>query len=159
MPDSAPRIVRVLLLVVGALMVVYAISDHPLYGGGPGFGWSQTLVAAAGVGLALCGLLPTSIAARILLLTVTGLVMLGVAEIAGEVVLGPRHRPIYQPDDRLIFKFIPNRRSAMTRIPLNGGEKVIHRINSGGFRGDELQPTGEAMRVVVYGDSFIHAGK
>ena len=157
MSESTPRIVRVLLLVVGALMVVYAISDHPFYGGEPGFGWSQTLIAAAGVGLALCALLPTSIAARILLLTVTSLVMLGFAEIAGEVVLGPRHRPIFQPDDRLIFKFIPNRRSVITRIPLNGGETVTHRINSEGFRGDELRPAGEATRVVVYGDSFIHA--
>ena len=157
MSESAQRFPRVLLLVVGALMVVYAISDHPLYGGEPGFGWSQTLIAGAGFGIALCGLLPTSIAGRILLLTVTSLVMLGFAEIAGEVVLGPRHRPIFQPDDRLIFKFIPNRRSSITRTPLNGGETVTHRINSEGFRGDELRPAGEATRVIVYGDSFIHA--
>ena len=36
-------------------------------------------------------------------------------EIAGEILLGPRHRPIYQADDRLIFKFISNRRSTVTR--------------------------------------------
>ena len=138
-------------------MVTYAISDHPLYGGEPGFGWSQMLMAATGAGLALCALLPTSIAGRILLLTVTSLVMLAFAEIAGEIVLGPRYRPIYQPDDRLIFKFIPNRHSVMTRLPLNGGETVAHRINSEGFRGDELRPAGEVTRVVVYGDSFIHA--
>lgn len=154
---SAKRVVQVLLFLVGALLVVYAISDHPLYGGEPGFSRSQMLIAAAGVGLALCALLPTSIAGRILLLTVTSLVMLTFAEIAGEFVLGPRHRPIFQPDDRLIFKFIPNRVSVMTRSPLNGGETVTHRINSEGFRGDELLPAGAATRMVVYGDSFIHA--
>jgi hypothetical protein len=114
-------------------------------------------MAAAGVGVALCGLFPTGIAGRILLLTFTSLLMLAFAEIIGEIVLAPRHRPIFQPDDRLIFKFIPTRHSAMRRSFLNGGESVTHRINSDGFRGDELRPLGEATRVVVYGDSFIHA--
>jgi hypothetical protein len=156
-PESASRIVQVLLLAVGALLIAYAISDHPLYGGEPGFGQFQMLITATGVGLALCGLLPASIAGRILLLTVSSLVMLAFAEIAGEIVLGPRHRPIFQPDDRLIFKFLPSRHSVMTRSPLNGGETVSHHINSEGFRGDELRPAGAATRVVVYGDSFIHA--
>jgi len=154
---SGTQIVRALLLLVGAMMVAYAISDHPFYGGEPGFGRLQVLVTVVGVGLAICVLLPAQISGRILLLTVTGLVMLAVAEIAGEIVLGPRYRPIYQFDDRLIFKFIPSRRSVMTRNPRKGGETVAHRINSAGFRGDELLLAGEMTRVVVYGDSFIHA--
>jgi len=154
---SATRIVQALLFVVGMVVVVYAISDHPFYGGEPGFGWTQILMTAAGVGLAICGLLPTRIAGRILIAAITSLVMLGFAELAGEIVLGPRHRPIFQYDDRLIFKFIPSRNSRMTRLPVNGGETVTHRINSEGFRGDELRPAGEATRVVVYGDSMIHA--
>jgi len=151
------RIIQVLLMLLGLSMVVYAISDHPFYGGAPGFNRIRMLIAAMGVTLALCGLLPVWIAGRILLLAITSLVMLALAEIAGETVLGPRYRPIYQADGRLIFKFTPNRISAMTRIPVNGGETVTHRINSSGFRGDELRPAGEATRVVVYGDSFIHA--
>ena len=154
---SGKRVVQILLVLLGALLLAYAISDDPFYGGEPGFGRLQMLIAAAGVGLALCALLPTRIADRILLLTVTSLVMLAFAEGAGEILLGPRYRPIFQPDDRLIFKFIPNRRSTMTRRPVNGGETVTHRINSEGFRGAELRPAGEMTRIVVYGDSFIHA--
>jgi len=154
---SAPRFVRALLLLVGTLLLGYAISDHPLYGGEPGFGWSQIMMSAAGVGLMLCALLPTWIAGSILLLTITSLVMLAFTEITGEIMLGSSFRPNYQYDDRLIFKFIPKRNSVMTRTPLNGGETVTHRINSDGFRGPELLPVGKVMRVVVYGDSFIHA--
>jgi len=153
----ALRIVRALLLLLGVSAVAYAFSGHPLYGGETGFGRFQMLIVGIGFGLALCGILPASIAERILLLTLSSLVMLAFGEIAGEILLGPRHRPIYQADDRLIFKFIPNRRSTITRSTLNGGETVTHRINSDGFRGAELLPTGAAVRVVVYGDSFIHA--
>ncbi|OGC91538.1 MAG: hypothetical protein A2W25_03590 [candidate division Zixibacteria bacterium RBG_16_53_22] len=156
-PVSATRIVQMLLLFLGALLVVYAISNHPLYGGGTGIGLTRMLIGAAGIGLALCALLPVRIAGRILLLAVTSLIMLTFTEIAGEFVLGPRFRSNYQPDDRLIFKFIPNRSSVMTRSPVNGGNTVAHRINSDGFRGDELQPAGKGTRIAVYGDSFIHA--
>ena len=154
---SAAWIVRALLLVLGTVMIVYAVSDHPLYGDEPGFGRLQILISALGGAIALCSLLPMKMATPVLILGVTSLAMLGLAEVAGEMVLGARYRPIFQPDDRLIFKFIPNRRSVMTRAPRNGGETITHRINSEGFRGDKLRPAGSAARVVVYGDSFIHA--
>ena len=151
------RIVPALLLVMGALMIAYAISDHPFYGGEPGFGRLQALIAATGTGLALCVLLPAGIAGRVLLLAIASATMLAFAEMAGEIVLGPYHRPIYQPDNKLIFSFVPGRTSATIRLPVNGGGAVVHRINSTGFRGNELRPAGEAARVIVYGDSFIHA--
>lgn len=154
---SSKQIVRLLLIAAGILLVAYAISDHPLYGGEPGFGGMQKLIAATGIAVALCALLPGSVAGPVLLLTVSSLGMLAFAETAGEIVLGPRHRPIYQADDRLIFRFIPGRRSVMTHAPVNGGGTVAHRINSDGFRGEELRPGREVARVVVYGDSFIHA--
>jgi len=115
------------------------------------------LIGAAGIGLAFCTLLPTRISGRILLLVITSIVMLAATEIVGEFALGPRFRPIYQLDEKLIFRFIPNRSSVMTRSPVNGGNTVTHRINSEGFRGNELLPAGKAIRVAVYGDSFIHA--
>ena len=154
---NSERIVKVALIGVGALLVGYAVSDHPLYGGEPGFGQSQAAIAAAGGALALCCLLSAEAAGRVLLVALTSLVMLGIAEISGEILLGPRYRPIFQPDDRLIFKFIPGRHSVMTRSAVNGGVTVAHRINTDGFRGEELQPAGSGLRVVVYGDSFIHA--
>ena len=59
---SSQRVVQLLLVAAGFLLVAYAVSDHPLYGGEPGFGGVQKLVAAAGVAVALCGLLPNRIA-------------------------------------------------------------------------------------------------
>src|SRR5262245_60003148 len=156
-PRSASKAMRIALCALGGAMLAYAISDHPLYGGEPGFGTLQALIAALGLGVAACALLPARVAGGVLLVTVSSLVALGFAELAGEAILGPRHRPIYQPDERLIFKFVPNRRSVMTHLPANGGATVAHRINSQGFRGEELRPAGERTRVVVYGDSFIHA--
>lgn len=155
--NSATRIIAIPLILAGALLVAYAISDHPLYGGEPGFGLTQMLISIVGIGLALCALLPTRIAGSILLLVITSLAMLAFAEIVGETMLGSRFRPNFQFDDRLIFKFIPSRNSVMTRTTMNGGETVTYRINSDGYRGPELLPVGNATRIAVYGDSFIHA--
>src|SRR4029078_12170825 len=105
-PPPRARAVPMLLFLLGALLVAYSISDHSLYGGEPGFGAMQGVIALAGVMLAACGMLPAHIASRILLLAISSLVMLAFVEIAGEIILGPRYRPIFQPDDRLIFKFI-----------------------------------------------------
>ncbi len=150
------RIVRFALFLVGGLLAAYALSDHPLYGGAPGFGKVQALLLAGGVAVFLCGFLPRRFADGILVFTVTGLAMLGVAELVGEMILGPRYRGIYTLDDRVIFKLIPDRTSVLTRAPINGGETVTQRINSDGFRGPELR-SDHSTRVVVYGDSFIHA--
>src|SRR5262245_30395995 len=103
-------------------MVVYALSDHSLYGGEPGFGAAQALIAAGGAVVGLCALLPHRIAGGVLLVVTASLLALAFAEISGEILLGARHRPIFQYDERLIFKFIPNRRSVMTHAPINGGQ-------------------------------------
>jgi hypothetical protein len=151
------RALRLALLALAALLFGYALLDHPLYGGAPGFGWSEIALSCAAALLALAAFLPPRVSGPVLLFSVTSLVMLGVTELAAEALLGPRHRPIFQPDDRLIFKFIPGRRSVMTHAPVNGGQTVAHRINTQGFRGEELRAAHDALRVVVYGDSFIHA--
>lgn len=148
---------RGLLLLVGVALIAYAISDHPFYGDEPGFGITQRAIAAAGALIAALALLPARFAGSALLLTLAGLVCLAILEAAAEFLLAPTHRPIYQPDGELIFKFVPGSRSAMVHSAANGGGRVLHRINSQGFRGAELKRPGEATRVVVYGDSFIHA--
>lgn len=155
--NSHVRTLRLMLMLLGAFLVGYAISDHPFYGGEPGFGRLQSLISAVGVGIAACAALPRKFAERVLLVAVASLAMLAFAEFAGELILAPRHRPIFQIDDKLIFKLIPNRSSVMTRSRENGGESIAHKINSEGFRGEELIPRGTTPRVVVYGDSFIHA--
>jgi len=154
---AAVRTIRVLLATTGALIAAYALSDYRLYGEELGFGTLQAFIIAAGTGVALCALLPDRIVGSVLLTVIASLMMLALVEFVGEILLAPRHRPIFQPDERLIFKFIPDRRSVMTHATVNGGGTVPHRINSQGFRGPELRPAGEMARVVVYGDSFIHA--
>lgn len=149
--------IRTGLVLIGAAFVAYALSDHPFYGDEPGFGLAQRAIAAAGVTLGLCALLPQRVGASVLLATMASLVALAVAELVGEPLLGPFYRPIYQADQELIFKFVPDRRSAMKHAPMNGGHTVTHRINSRGFRGPELGPASGGMRIMVYGDSFIHA--
>jgi lysophospholipase L1-like esterase len=154
---SGARVARALLVAVGAALIGYAVSDHPFYGGEPGFGRAQTLITAVGVGLSLSALLPGAVAARVLLVAFASLFALALAEVVGELALGPRLRPVYQADSQLIFRLVPNRRSVLSRSPVNGGVTVAYRINSAGFRGEELLQAGEALRLVVYGDSFIHA--
>jgi lysophospholipase L1-like esterase len=154
---STRWIVRALLLLAAAASVGYALSDHPFYGSEAGFGRVQAFLALAAAGLALCAWLPPRPAANVLLLVASTAAVLGVTEIAGEMALGARYRPIYQPDARLIFKFIPGRCSVMTHTALNGGHTVRHCINAAGFRGAELHARSERPRVAVYGDSFIHA--
>lgn len=151
------RVGRSILVVIGAVILAYAISDHPLYGGEPGFSVLQGAMAAIGAAVMLAALLPLAFVHGLNVLLVTLLLMLLMTEMLGERLLGPRHRPIYQYDDRLLFRFIPDRSSAMTLDPANGGDTVVHRINSSGFRGPELPPKGKAVRIAVYGDSFIHA--
>ena len=71
--------------------------------------------------------------------------------------LSPLYRPCYQDDERLLFTLRPNCSSVFYRHAINGGDRVLHHINSAGFRGAELQQFSTGVRVVVYGDSFIHA--
>lgn len=152
------RIIKILLLVLGAGLVAYALSDQPFYGGPPGIGMLQKLIAGAGVVIALGALLPRRFGEQLLLLTISGLLMLVFAEVAGNAILGPVFRPIYREDPNLIFAFIPGRKSTNTLPPVNGGATITHRINDDGFRGGPLlERTPGRKRVVVYGDSFIHA--
>ncbi|TPV92487.1 MAG: hypothetical protein B7733_25580 [Myxococcales bacterium FL481] len=157
MSAQAQRFVRWALAGLGLVFVLYAVSDHPLYGGEPGFGWTQRVVCGLGVVLVVVArVAAATLVARLVVLCLMGTVALGLGECAGEMVLGPRHRPIYQADDEVIFGFIPGRHSVTTLSERNGGATIHHQINDDGFRGPALREAGEATRVVVYGDSFVH---
>ena len=154
--NRAGKIVRIATLVIAALVIGYALSDHPLYGGVPGFGKGQMLILGIGLGLVACTLLPLSLNKIALLLSGSMLFTLIVAEIGGELLLAPRYRAPYVEDADRLFKLLPGARSVTTRMAVNGGETIYHQINSDGFRGPELED-GSKTRVMVYGDSFIHA--
>jgi len=83
--------------------------------------------------------------------------MLAFAEIAVKQFLEHKIRTSFQQSDKLIFELKPGARSEFRHLPINGGNSVIQSINSSGFRGDELDTEIEKFRVIVYGDSFIHA--
>lgn len=154
--NQAGKPVRIAILVVAAFVIGYALSDHPLYGGMPGFGIGQVLIVGIGIGLAACAFLPLQASKVALLMSGSLLFALVIAEIGGELLLSPRIRAPYEADAKLIFKLTPGARSVMTRFAVNGGQSVYHQINSDGFRGPELEE-GPITRVMVYGDSFIHA--
>ncbi len=148
--------VRVATLVIAALVIGYAISDHPLYGGLPGFGMGQVLILCIGLALVACTLLPLSVNKIALLLSGSLFFTLIVAEIGGEILLAPRYRAPYLEDADRLFKLEPGARSVTTRMAVNGGQTIYQQINSDGFRGPELGD-GSKTRVMVYGYSFIHA--
>ena len=148
---------RYALAGIGVFLLVYAVSDHPFYGGIPGFGATQWTIAICGGGLLACSLLPIEVVGKVLLASTSVLAMLGLTELLAELTLGPQFRPNFRYDENLIFEFIPSRTSVMTLNPVNGGQRIRHSINSDGFRGPELLTDKPMHRVVVYGDSFIHA--
>jgi hypothetical protein len=94
---------------------------------------------------------------RNLLLVVGGLLVgLGLGE-AGLRVFSPTYPSVYQPDSTLLYRLVPSSRKVFVRSPANGGQRVLVKINSLGFRGEELRPEVRGKRVAVYGDSFIEA--
>jgi hypothetical protein len=151
------RAVSGALVVLGGGVVAYAASDHPFYGGAPGFGLEGAAMTVLGIAIAGGALLPSAWRTRVLMLALSSFFTIAVAEVAMSAVVGPRFRAPYDYSERYLFRLRPGAWSDMSHLPVNGGHRVLHRINSRGFRGDELLPIGSAKRVVVYGDSFIHA--
>ena len=65
--------------------------------------------------------------------------------------------PIFQLDDRYLFSLVPGATKVFTRDPSNGGQSISVKINSRGFRGEEIAENNDTTRIVVYGDSMIAA--
>ena len=150
--------IRLATGVLGLGLAIYALLDHPLYGGGPGFGATQGVILAAGVVL-IAGAALASLrrCVGLFVLSVVGLLMLGLVELVAETVLGPFIRAPYRYEPTRLFELRPGAEGAVRMGPENGGHVVFHRINEDGFRGPELLEGDERPRVMVYGDSFIHA--
>ncbi len=95
------------------------------------------------------------LAANVLLAFISGLLTLCVAEVALRFIL-PKPKKMFRFNPRAIYELVPNAERSFTHSKGNGGHTVETRINSNGFRGEELLADPE-RRVVVYGDSFIQA--
>lgn len=75
---------------------------------------------------------------------------------AGLRLFWPARPLLYEPDQTLLFRPRPGAVQKFRNPRLYGGRSVEVRINSRGFRGEELA-SGSVRRVAVYGDSFVEA--
>jgi hypothetical protein len=91
-----------------------------------------------------------------LLLSVSVVMSLGALELFLRLWF-PLFASPYQPDDVVLVRLVPGARKVFTRLPVDGGQRIVSKINSQGFRGDELRPPDHLKRVIVYGDSNVQA--
>ncbi len=150
------RAVRIASSLLALGLAAWAISDDSLIGGGPGFGSTQAAILLVGLLVAASGLLPLVWNARALALVTSVGLALVFAELALRTVLAPRYQSENQIDAEALYRPIPGAVRENRREAINGGERILYRINSQGYRGDELDAN-PTTRVVVYGDSFTHA--
>ncbi|MDQ2089956.1 alginate O-acetyltransferase AlgX-related protein [Marimonas arenosa] len=156
MSRQSSRIVRAVCIVVGLLLTALAFSDSPV-AGGEGFGMVETLVLSVGVLTIFIGVVLSRFASTYLLVLASTIITLVLAEFVLKALLGPSYYTAYAFDQRYLFKLEPNVSRAYVHHPANGGHTVVYKVNSDGFRGPDLIETGTKPRIVVYGDSFIHA--
>jgi lysophospholipase L1-like esterase len=156
MSSQSSNSVRVVCIIVGCLLAAVAFSNSPVVGG-EGFGPVKALAVGVGVVTILVGVFLKRLAPTYLLALVSTLVTVVIAEFMLKALLGPSFYTAYAFDQRYLFKLEPNVSRAYVHHPANGGHTVVYSVNSDGFRGAELNETGTRPRIMVYGDSFIHA--
>ncbi len=139
---------------VGVLLILWALADDPWIGGGPGFGFSQA--ALMGIGLLVLGSSFVSLAvnARVLALVLSVGFVLVIGEIGVRVLYSARYQRPFQLDETSLYQLVPNSVREFRRAAVNGGDRILYRVNSEGYRGEELE-SDPRLRIVVYGDSFI----
>jgi hypothetical protein len=149
-------VVRIVTAGIALGLVLLAVMDRPVVQGGAVLGLVQSGLLAAAVCLGALCFAPLSWNQNALtVLTSVGISLL-VAEILLRGILGPQFEPIYQLDDRVLFRLVPSAERFTVLPPIHGSAVIRYKINSQGFRGPELARPGEfATRVLVYGDSFI----
>jgi hypothetical protein len=128
----------------------WTLSEH-------GIGWTQAALLLAGLALGACCFAPLEWNAKVLVLAASIALTLLAAELGLRLIFSPRYYPPFQLDARLLYTLVPEARREHRRAAINGGDHVLYRINSAGFRGEELAPGQPAARILVYGDSFIQA--
>ncbi|MFZ5523311.1 MAG: SGNH/GDSL hydrolase family protein [Pseudomonadota bacterium] len=147
--------VRIVTAAISLALVALAWYNNPVLGGGENFGWFQAVLFTVGIVVGAFCFAPLAWNARALILLVSVFFTLGAAEFVLRFALGPQFYGIYQLDDHVLYRLIPGAQRMNTLPPVNGSLRIQYEINSLGFRGKELAPLGESLRVVVYGDSFI----
>jgi len=146
-----------ILVILGSSCAIYAWSDHPFYGGEPGFGRTQQAIGFGGVALVLLAAARSRIRRPAAAFALATICCLGVTELLLEILYSCRLRHPYVHDQELLFRLREGSCAEFRHLPVNGGSVVRYRINADGFRGPELRLGAGSIRVVVYGDSFIQA--
>jgi hypothetical protein len=136
-------------------LVLLAVIDTPALHGGTVLRWFKGMLLVAGVCVGALCFAPLSRNQKALTVLISVGMSLVLAEFVLRGTLGPRFLPLFQRDDRVLYRLVAGAERISVMPQINGGAVVRYKINSQGFRGSELAHAGESMRVIVYGDSFI----
>jgi lysophospholipase L1-like esterase len=148
-------VVRIVTAGIALGLVLLAVIDSPVLQGGVVLGWVQSVLLAAAVCLGALCFAPLSWNQNALTLLISVGVSLVLAEFVLRAALGPRFLPLFERDDRVLYRLVPGAERIAVMPTIDGGAVIRYKINNQGFRGAELARPGESMRVLVYGDSFI----
>lgn len=151
----AGRVRIVSILLAGAFFFVSgggvpALADDERFG----------LTNAAFLGLALLTLIVSffpRIAPGYLLVVASVSLSIIVLELALRPLLGPKYYSPFELHDEFIYTLTAGAVREFQHMTVNGGHRVVYRVNTDGFRGPELREHRNTYRIVVYGDSFIQA--
>ncbi|MFN0244779.1 MAG: alginate O-acetyltransferase AlgX-related protein [Planctomycetota bacterium] len=70
----------------------------------------------------------------------------------------PIDEPVYELDERMLYRPLPDARTLHVLSAGTGADPVVWSFNRHGHRGLDVAPKSAAVpRIVVYGDSFVHA--
>lgn len=150
-------VLRLACVLPGLALILWALADGPMIGGGLGIGLLDGAVLAVGCITLLAGFLPSRFLANYLAFFISASLMLIIIEVMLQIFLRSHYFPANDFDSRVLFKLRPSASSVFTHLPVNGGETIVSRVNDDGFTGPDLFPQGARARILVYGDSFINA--
>ena len=150
-------VVRILTALIALALLLLAVINTPVLQGGARIEWFKATLFGAGICLGALCFAPFSWNQKALTLVISVSIALALAEFVLRAVLGPEFFPIDQRDDRALYRPIPAAERTYVLAGVNGGTVIRYKFNSQGFRGPELAPLGQSMRVLVYGDSYIQA--
>ena len=156
--SRAIRVLRSILFITGLALIAWAFSGDVRIVGGQGFGLAQATLVSLGAINLVASAMRMNVLLGVLLAQASIFAALILAELMLRAALSHRYYSAFQLEPRYLYSLVPHARRAYRHMPINGGHEVIYRVNAHGFRGPELATdTSDLTRIVVYGDSFIHA--
>lgn len=152
------RLVRIVSLLAGIALISIGLSSNAAIASEhTDIGPAQMLIIGFGLLTAFMACFPPQITGPYLMILISITATLAASEFIVRSVVGPRYATPFTYDEELIFKLKPGATRIFKHTPENGGSDVEYHINERGFRGPELLLEEYRPRVVIYGDSFIHA--